>query len=159
MDSWVVEVALGEGEWPDGEEAADWCRRAARAALAGAGREEPAEISVLLGSDAEIRALNRRFRGLDRATNVLAFPADGAPAAPGEPSPLGDIALAEGTLRREAAAGGKPLRDHLSHLVVHGALHLLGFDHGSEEEAAVMERLEARCLARLAIADPYREPG
>ncbi len=156
MDNWSVDVSLGEGEWPDGEEAADWCSRAACAALAGAGRNGPAEISVLLGSDAEIRALNRRFRGRDKATNVLSFPAGAAPW-PGGPPPLGEIALAGSTVRREAAEQQKTLRDHLCHLVVHGTLHLLGFDHHTEREALRMEQLEARCLETLSIADPYRE--
>ena len=156
MDSWTVDVSLGEGEWPDGEEAADWCSRAACAALAGAGRTEPAEISVLLGSDAEIQKLNRRFRGLDRPTNVLSFPAGDEPW-PGGSLPLGEIALARETVQREAAAQRKTLRDHLCHLVVHGTLHLLGFDHRTDEEAVRMERLEARCLETLSIADPYGE--
>ena len=158
MDKWTVEVSLGEGEWPDGEEAADWCSRAACAALAGTGRAEAAEISVLLGSDDEVRALNRRFRGRDRATNVLSFPSGAAPW-PGGPPPLGEIALAGATVRREAEEQQKTLHDHLCHLVVHGTLHLLGFDHRTEEEAARMERLEARCLETLSIADPYRNPG
>ena len=158
MDKWTVEVSLGEGEWPDGEEAADWCGRAACAALAGAGRAEPAEISVLLGSDAEIRALNRRFRGLDAPTNVLSFPSGAAPW-PGGPPLLGEIALAGATVLREATERRRTLRDHVCHLVVHGTLHLLGFDHKTEEEAVRMERLEARCLETLSVADPYREQG
>ena len=97
MDKWTVEVSLGEGEWPDGEEAADWCSRAACAALAGAGRTEPAELSVLLGSDAELRALNRRYRGRDKPTNVLSFPSGAAPW-PGGPPLLGEIALAGATV-------------------------------------------------------------
>ena len=158
MDSWTVDVSLGEGEWPDGDEAADWCSRAACAALDSAGRTGPAEISVLLGSDAEIRGLNRRFRGRDRATNVLSFPSGAAPW-PGGPPPLGEIALAGATICREAIAQQKTLHDHLCHLVVHGVLHLLGFDHRTEEEAARMERLEVLCLETLSIADPYRETG
>lgn len=158
MDKWTVDVSLGEGEWPDGEEAADWCSRAACAALSGAGRTDPAEISVLLGSDAEIRELNRRFRGRDRPTNVLSFPAGDGPW-PGGPPPLGEIALAGATVRREAARQRKTLHDHLCHLVVHGTLHLLGFDHRTEEEAARMEQLEAGCLETLSIADPYGDRG
>ncbi len=156
MDKWTVEVALGEDEWPDGEEATDWCSRAACAALAGSGRAEPAGISILLGSDDEIRALNSRFRGHDKPTNVLSFPSGGTPW-PGGPPPLGEIALAGATIRREAAKQRKTLHDHLCHLVVHGTLHLLGFDHLTERNAVRMERLETRCLKTLSIADPYRE--
>ncbi len=157
MDSWTVDVSLGGGDWPDGGETAGWCSRAAGAALAASGHTGPAEISVLLGSDAEIRELNRRFRGRDRATNVLSFPTGGTPW-PGGPPPLGEIALAAETVCREAAAQRKTLHAHVSHLVVHGTLHLLGFDHHTETEADRMERLEARCLETLSIADPYREP-
>ena len=158
MNKWTVEVSLDEGEWPDGEEAADWCSRAACAALTGAGCTSPAGLSVLLGSDAEVRELNRRFRGLDRPTNVLSFPSGAAPW-PGGPPPLGEIALAGETVRREAFEQQKTLHDHLCHLVVHGTLHLLGFDHETDEEACRMERLEVRCLETLSIADPYREQG
>ena len=158
MDKWTVEVSLDEGEWPDGEEAADWCSRAACAALAAAGRTEPAELSVLLGSDAEIHALNRRYRGHDKPTNVLSFPSGTTPW-PGRPPLLGEIALAGATVRREALEQQKTLHDHLCHLVVHGTLHLLGFDHLTEEAAVRMERLEARCLETLSIADPYGERG
>jgi probable rRNA maturation factor len=98
-----------------------------------------------------MRALNRDFRGADRATNVLAFP---APAKDGKA--IGDIALAYETLAREAAAEGKPAAHHLMHLAVHGTLHLLGFDHGGEVEAAAMEARERAILAALDVPDPYR---
>jgi probable rRNA maturation factor len=113
------------------------------------------EISLLLTDDAAIRNLNRAWRGKDKATNVLSFPAGPQPGRPG-PRPLGDIALAFETVAGEAQAEGKPLADHAAHLIVHGVLHLLGYDHEVETEAGEMEALEVRALARLGIADPYR---
>ncbi|MFN3460207.1 MAG: rRNA maturation RNase YbeY [Oceanibaculum sp.] len=130
--------------------------RAARAALAAADApEEPAELAVRLTDDAELQALNRQYRGKDRPTNVLSFPGDPEDAFPGEPVPLGDLALAYGTVAREAVEQGKSLADHLSHLIVHGTLHVLGYDHETEEEAAEMEALEVRILSGFGISDPY----
>jgi probable rRNA maturation factor len=115
-----------------------------------------AEISVLLTDDAHIRRVNRDWRGFDKATNVLSFPA--APPERIEASPLlGDIVLAFETIAREAEAEGKTLPDHLRHLVIHGLLHLLGEDHETEAEASRMEALEVVALARLGIADPYAD--
>ena len=110
-----------------------------------------------LSDDAEQRGLNRTYRGKDCSTNVLAFPQT-APAAadPGTPLLLGDVVLAFETVRREAAAQGKPFADHLCHLVVHGVLHLLGFDHEAAAEAAAMEAREVTILAGLGVRDPYR---
>ncbi len=110
-----------------------------------------AELSVLLCDDARIRALNRDFRGLDKATNVLSFPAAASPTPA-----LGDIAVAYETVAREARAEGKSLADHYTHMIVHGVLHILGHDHEAENEAEVMEALERSILQRLGIADPYR---
>ena len=111
------------------------------------------DISVILTSDAEIQALNARFRGQDKATNVLSFPA-GAHAG----GHLGDLALALGVCTREAAEQGKPLAHHLMHLVVHGVLHLVGHDHDVDADAEAMEALERRILAGLGVPDPYAEP-
>jgi probable rRNA maturation factor len=144
-------------------QAAELCRSAARATLAaapplpGAG---DAELSLVLADDALLRRLNRTWRGKDKATNVLSFPAQdfaaGAGAAPAEaPLLLGDVVLGFSTVRREAEAQKKPLADHLAHLVVHGVLHLLGFDHASEDDAARMETMERDVLAGIGIADPY----
>nr|WP_245978369.1 rRNA maturation RNase YbeY [Stella humosa] len=127
-------------------------RRAVRAALAVA-PVPPAgspEMAVLLADDTLLRQLNNDYRGLDKPTNVLSFTA-------GDPLLLGDVAIAYETTAAEAAAAGKPLADHLSHLVVHGTLHLLGYDHETTEDAAEMEPLEVRALAALGIADPYQE--
>ncbi|WP_439514934.1 rRNA maturation RNase YbeY [Oceanibaculum nanhaiense] len=134
--------------------------RAALAALAEAGApggcvDGPAELAVRLTDDAELQALNRQYRGKDRPTNVLSFPGDADDALPGEPAPLGDLALAYGTVAREASEQGKSLADHLSHLIVHGTLHVLGYDHETEAEAAEMEALEVRILSGFGISDPY----
>jgi probable rRNA maturation factor len=139
------------------------CRAAVQAAFRRArprlGRQRAGiEVSVVLASDAFVKALNREYRGRDKPTNVLAFAAlDGArpSAPPGARLLLGDIVIAFETAAAEAKAQGKTLVDHLRHLVVHGTLHLLGHDHATEAEAAAMERLEADVLAGLGVADPY----
>jgi probable rRNA maturation factor len=135
--------------------------KAARLALGGGAITliAPLVIGVRLTDDDEQRRLNRAYRGKDAPTNVLAFPlADLAdPLPPGSPLLLGDVVLAFETVRREAEAQGKPLADHLRHLVVHGVLHLLGFDHDSELDAAAMEAREVEILAALGVPDPYRD--
>ncbi|MDR3510129.1 MAG: rRNA maturation RNase YbeY [Caulobacteraceae bacterium] len=131
-------------------EAAALADEAARAALAADARAAAGEVVVLLTNDAEVRALNARFRGKDAATNVLSFPA--GPLAPGA---LGDIALALGVCAREAKAQGKSLAHHLQHLVAHGVLHLLGYDHQDEAEAETMEAKERAIMAELGAPDPY----
>jgi probable rRNA maturation factor len=140
--------------------------RAANAALAAAAPDlTGGELAIVLADDAMLRRLNKEWRGKDSPTNVLSFPAQdfsaALPVAPasGAPLPLGDIVLAFGTVRREAEEQGKGLGDHLSHLVVHGVLHLLGFDHEAEAEAERMEALERVVLAGLGIADPYAPVG
>ncbi len=140
--------------------------RAARAAVDGDGSldpRRPAEISVVLADDAVVHRLNRDYRGKDKPTNVLSFALqdDSTPEHqdrqddPAAPLLLGDVILAFETVEGEARAQGKALAAHVSHLVVHGVLHLLGYDHESDEDADTMERLETRILAGLGIADPY----
>ncbi|CAH1662619.1 Endoribonuclease YbeY [Hyphomicrobiales bacterium] len=115
-----------------------------------------AELSLLLTDDRRIRIVNRDWRGFDKATNVLSFPA--APPERIAASPLlGDIVIAYETVEREAQAEGKDIADHLRHLVIHGLLHLLGEDHETEAEAHRMEALEVAALASLGIADPYAD--
>jgi probable rRNA maturation factor len=141
-------------------------RAAGRAALATAcpDLDRQAGLSVLLTDDSELRALNLEWRGKDAPTNVLSFPATVTaagttprPEFPGTPLELGDIALAFETCAREATAQAKPLAAHVAHLVVHGVLHLLGYDHERDDEAEIMEALEIRILAGLDIADPYQD--
>ena len=114
------------------------------------GKAAAGALTILLADDAALRRLNREFRGKDKPTNVLSFP-----AAPNPEGHLGDIAIAYGVTAREAAEGGKSFADHATHLAVHGVLHLLGYDHETEAEAAIMEPLETAILAELGIADPY----
>jgi probable rRNA maturation factor len=126
------------------------------AARARASSGKAGEVSVVLTDDDRIRKLNRDWRGIDKPTNVLSFPAQLLPGRlDSAPALLGDIVIAYETTAREARAEGKPFAHHLAHLAVHGFLHLLGYDHDSDEEAEAMERLEADILARLRVPDPY----
>ncbi|AJY48370.1 rRNA maturation RNase YbeY [Martelella endophytica] len=116
----------------------------------------PVELSLVFTDDAAIREINAEWRDKDKATNVLSFPA--FPVAPGDmPGPmLGDIVIAYETVAREADELEKSFEDHLTHLLVHGFLHLLGYDHIENEEAELMEGLETRILATLGLSDPYQ---
>ena len=174
-----IDVIVESPLWQAVPEAADTIRWAI--ALA-AGPDAPkrrgrSEVAVLLCDDAAIARLNARWRGHDRPTNVLSFPAPdreqmmtedrgrnepggkGLKTAPTRSAavrrPLGDIAIAYETVAREAAAERKPVAHHLAHLAIHGFLHLMGYDHRDEREAERMERLERDILARIGIADPY----
>jgi probable rRNA maturation factor len=132
-------------------------RPIAREAIAAAAAESSdvseGDVSLCLADDSALRALNLSWRGIDKPTNVLSFPS--APGRPGEAPALGDIALAYETLAREAEDLGVSLADHYRHLLVHGFLHLIGYDHETDAEAERMEALETRILARLGAADPY----
>ncbi|HTO61655.1 MAG TPA: rRNA maturation RNase YbeY [Bradyrhizobium sp.] len=143
-------------EQPDAE--AVILRAVATAAATVDAETGAAELAVMLTDDAGIRTLNNNWRGIDKPTNVLSFPALQPTAPPGDDDPprmLGDIAIAYETLRREADAEAKPFDHHLSHLVVHGFLHLIGYDHETDAEAEAMEALEREVLAQLGIPDPY----
>jgi len=116
------------------------------------------EIAILLTTDAKLQNLNLQFRGVDKPTNVLSFSAlnvDRPPLMEGRPLFLGDIAIAAETVMREAHEQNKTVSDHLSHMIIHGTLHLLGYDHEDESEAHKMEALERKILATQSIADPY----
>ena len=117
------------------------------------------ELGITLANDADQQQLNHDYRGLDAPTNVLAFPVwePGTRLPPGAPVLLGDVVLALETVAQEAAQQKKPLADHLLHLIVHGVLHLLGYDHLTQAEAATMESRERSILAELGVPDPYRD--
>jgi probable rRNA maturation factor len=133
--------------WRGDSRAVALVRRAAQAGLALGGRRAR-PCTLLLAGDSQLRELNRLFRGKNVATNVLSFPSP-------QPDHLGDIAIAYGVAVREARAQGKTLAHHAAHLALHGVLHLFGYEHGNEKEAAVMERMEGRILARLGVPNPY----
>jgi probable rRNA maturation factor len=141
--------------WPDWKAEA---RTAARAALKAVPKPaRPSILSLVLTNDVHISALNRDFRGKDKPTNVLSFPADDAAEAEsqGRPELLGDVILARETIEKESANQNKRLEHHAMHLIVHGILHIFGYDHGAADEAEAMEALETRILAKIGIGDPY----
>ena len=152
-----IEIVTLDQQWSGSlDGCADVALRAARAAVVDRAGD-PGEISVVLADDPRVRALNREYRGQDKPTNVLSFPNMEGPPAAGGVRLLGDVVLARETLQREAREQHKSLDDHLAHLVVHGVLHLLGYDHEDAAEASEMEACERRILAGLGIADPYDE--
>lgn len=174
-DQWLVlEVVHNAGEWGPFDQFEAHARAAGRqVALQLQPHKGRYEVVLALSTDADVQVLNRDFRGFNKPTNVLSFPAlehpldladAGAgnanpehPASDDDPMHLGDIILAEETLLREAREQGIAPFDHYTHLVVHGLLHLIGLDHETDDEAERMEALETRILATLGIADPYSE--
>jgi probable rRNA maturation factor len=146
-----VDVLVESGRWSSAGKVKALLRRAVGAAAAELSTGG-IELAIVLTDDSAIRLLNRQWRGIDKATNVLSFPTK---QTRGDPPLIGDIVLAYETVAREAGDQGKPFADHLAHLVVHGYLHLLGYDHRREQDAEAMERLERAILRRLAIPDPY----
>lgn len=158
-DSFEVIVDLADPRWEEaaGPDASTLVSRAVRAALDAAAPAAPAEVGVRLTDDREVHALNRDWRDRDAPTNVLAFALDDRPSPASPMRALGDVVVAFETSAAEARRDGKPLADHLAHLVVHGTLHLLGFDHEDGGDAAAMERMEADVLAGLGVPDPYAD--
>lgn len=164
----LVDTLIEDARW-EAFGLTELAETAAAAALEDCGMEaEGFEISLLGCSDARIAVLNADFRGKPQATNVLSWPSDERGAAldggrptrptaglPEMPEELGDVAIAWETCEREAAEQGKAMRDHVMHLLIHGTLHLLGFDHVRPKDAEVMETRETRILAKLGLADPY----
>lgn len=149
-----IDIIVAAEPWEslDGLETLTRACVGASLAESGAALIEGCEMSVTFCDDAEIRALNAQWRGKDKATNVLSFPTPGRLDA--RPL-LGDIVIAYETVAREAAEQEKTLREHVSHMVVHGFLHLIGYDHETAEEAEEMEGLERRIASRLGLRDPY----
>ncbi|MCA1653330.1 MAG: rRNA maturation RNase YbeY [Sphingomicrobium sp.] len=166
----MLEVAIeADGEWDSSIGWAALAQRATAAAIAESAFPQLAvgnravEIALRLTSDAQVRALNAQWRGKDKPTNVLSFPLaktdelNDVDVANGPELMLGDIVLARGVCGAEAANKQVPLTDHAAHLMVHGTLHLLGYDHHDDGAAADMEAREVRALARLGIANPYED--
>ena len=152
-----IDIAVNAPGWPDEAKLEAIAQAAVGAALATAepSLADGSEVSLAFVDDAEMTRLNGQWRGKAQPTNVLSFP--GSPDPGGEPAGplLGDIVLALETVTREAALEGKRFEHHVTHLIIHGFLHLLGYDHIEDREAAEMEALESSALARLDIADPY----
>lgn len=163
MSELDIQISIEEGTWPSEEILRATSERVLGTAANFLVREEKQpfpktgapEVSLVFTSDAEIRGINAEWRSQDKPTNVLSFPA--FPLTPGKmPGPmLGDIIFAQETLSREAGELGKSFDDHLTHLLVHGFLHLFGYDHMEDDEAEKMEGLETRILAELGLSDPY----
>ena len=151
-----VQNATDDDTAPDTTEVENWVARAVSAS----GVDEDAEVSVRIVGASEIHALNRDYRDNDKATNVLSFPAGDVEGLPADmPRPLGDIVICAEVVRNEAAEQGKPVAHHWAHMLVHGTLHLLGFDHETDSEAGGMEALEARILSDHGLPDPYGAAG
>jgi len=149
--SGAITVLIDDPGWRKPRGLSARLRQAAEAALRASGFKGKSGLTVLLASDARLKELNRDFRGKNKPTNVLSFP-----AADNGDGYRGDVALAYGVTLKEAEAAGKRFADHASHLVVHGVLHLAGYDHEKDRDAQVMEQLEVKILKRLGITDPYR---
>ena len=150
-----IDISVEAGNWPDEASLTRLVDRAVKAAFAETGVAGRSELSLVFSDDAHIRTLNAGWRGKDKPTNVLSFPA--FPLVQGAPLPpmLGDIVLAAETVAREAALEDKPVENHITHLVIHGLLHWVGNDNETDAEAEAMEAIERAALARLAIPDPY----
>jgi probable rRNA maturation factor len=162
----MLDIAIeADPEWDSSSRWETLVRSAAEAAVAESAfpqltkSERPVELSIRLTSDSEVKALNARWRGKDKPTNVLSFPQlepeELDSIAPGPELMLGDIVLARGVCEREAQEKGVSLEEHATHLLVHGTLHLLGYDHQDDGSAEDMESREVRALERLGISDPY----
>lgn len=155
-----LDILVEQDGWTRLEAPEALARAAVGAALMVAGLDPDGDIElcVRFAGDDEVAGLNATYRGKPHPTNVLSFPADGGPVADGAPRLLGDIVLADGVIAREAEAQGKPLATHACHLIVHGTLHLLGYDHEDDASAEIMEALEVKALSALGLPDPYGDP-
>ena len=150
-----IDIVRESPLWEEEQADIDAMLRRAIAEASTDGSAKDAELAIVLTDDSRIRALNRVWRGVDKPTNVLSFPAKDRSANEDAQALLGDIVIAYETSRREALAQGTPFLHYLAHLTVHGFLHLRGYNHEAEDEAETMERLERQILARLDIPDPY----
>ncbi|MEM9422746.1 MAG: rRNA maturation RNase YbeY [Pseudomonadota bacterium] len=150
-----LDIQFNDDVW-DKEQAENIAKASAAAvALSDIQGVRPGDVSILFTSDSEVQTLNRDWRDKNKPTNVLSFPAPPMPAIDGVALPLGDIAIAHGVCVREAAEKDIPFAHHLSHLIVHGLLHLYGYDHMNDDEAGEMEGHERAILNQMGIPDPY----
>lgn len=152
-----IDFTIDAGNWPDEPLLLQKVYRAIGAAISAADLRyaDSAELSILLTNDAGVQKLNLQWRNIDKPTNVLSFPADDIEVGERAGMFLGDIVMGWDTLAREAKDEGISFDDHFSHLVVHGFLHLFGYDHQNDADAEIMEQIEREALAKLGIADPY----
>jgi len=147
-----LDISIDDRDW----DTVPNLRKLARNAISATLKENSVSLSLLFTSDAKILEINRQWRGNAAATNVLSFPVSAeTPVPKGEPRPLGDIVLAFGTVSREAGQQKKPIAHHITHLIVHGVLHLLGYDHENDDDAEAMEAREIAVLAGLGMENPY----
>ena len=147
-----LDISIDDREW----RVVPNLRKLARTAVLAVLPDDDVAIGLLFTSDARIAEINGQWRGKASPTNVLSFPVSAATPVPeGEPRPLGDIALAYGVISREALKQKKPFAHHVTHLIVHGVLHLLGYDHENDDEAGAMEAREIMILAELGMENPY----
>lgn len=147
-----LEISIDDRDW----RSVPNLRKLARQSVLAALPDQNVSLSLLFTGDAKILEINRQWRGKAVATNVLSFPvAASTPVPAGEPKPLGDIVLAYGVVSREALERKKPIAHHVMHLIVHGVLHLLGYDHEKDAEAEAMEAREIAVLAGLGMGNPY----
>ena len=157
QDNPEIDIVLQAGDWPDEAEILDIVSNAIAATVDTAKLRFPneAELSVVLSNDEQVQILNKSWRKIDRPTNVLSFPVEDVAIGEMPGLLLGDIVLSIETITKEAAEQGISFNNHLSHLVIHGFLHIFGYDHIEDQEAEQMEALETACLGRLGIANPY----
>jgi probable rRNA maturation factor len=149
-----VQIACADAWVPEKADIATWLQRA----MCAVRRDTNAEVTVRVVSAAEIQAMNRDFRYQDKATNVLSFPGGAVEGLPSQENvPLGDIVICASVVNTEAKLQRKTASAHWAHMIVHGALHLMGFDHDTESQAVAMESLEIRILDAHGVANPYRE--
>ena len=159
MSEPAIEIIIDAPGWEAIADLEGLATRVVRASCSASGAKlaSGGEVAITFCNDAAIRALNAQWRQRDTATNVLSFP---TPGRLEEKRLLGDIVIAQETVAREAAEQGKEFEDHTAHMIIHGFLHLIGYDHETPEEADVMEALERRIAAALGLSDPYeQEPG
>lgn len=150
MSAVTVDVRIADAAWETTEDLPGLAQRAVAIAAGFLDIPIDGEVAILLTDDGEMQRLNRDWRGKDKPTDVLSFPADGH-----DPRTLGDLALGHGVCARDAAALAIAFESHVSHLIIHGFFHLFGHDHEEDEDARIMESLEVAALARLGLHDPY----